>query len=62
LYSNDYINDYEKLIARLLHGITNLEKLDLSLVVLVTKAFIDGNDLKQNIIYYIVLITFNKKI
>ncbi len=50
--SKDYTNGYAELIVPLLHRMINLEKLDLSLTVLVTNAFIDGNDLKQNIISY----------
>jgi hypothetical protein len=41
---------------------TNLEKLDLSFVGSITKSFIDGNNLKQNVIYRIPLLkkfTFN---
>ncbi len=41
---------YEELILPFLHRMLNLEKLDLSIPVWVEKTFIDGNDLKTNVI------------
>ena len=41
---------YDELIVPLLHRMLNLEKLSLYLVTSVRKTFIDGNDLKKNII------------
>ena len=60
--STDDTSGYDELIVPLLHRMINLEKLDLSSVGLVTKSFIDGNNLKQNIISHIPLLkkfTFN---
>ena len=41
---------YDELIVPLLHRMSNLEKLDLYFIVRERKTFIDGNDLKINII------------
>ncbi|CAF0992612.1 unnamed protein product [Adineta steineri] len=54
---------YDELILPLLHRMSNLEKLDLALIVSTKKTLhIDGNDLKLNIINYMPLLnkfTFN---
>ncbi|CAF4066895.1 unnamed protein product [Rotaria sordida] len=53
---------YDELILPLLHRMSNLEKLDLVLIVWTKKALIDGNNLKLNIINYMPLLnkfTFN---
>ncbi|CAF1213438.1 unnamed protein product [Rotaria sordida] len=44
--------DYDELIVPLLHRMSNLEKLDLNLIVCERKTFIDGNELKINIVDY----------
>ena len=44
---------YNELIVPLLHRMINLEELDLYLVVYCEKRFIDGNDLKDNIINHL---------
>ncbi|CAF3414452.1 unnamed protein product [Rotaria socialis] len=62
LYTVYCTNSYNELIVPLLHRMTNLERLDLSFVGYATKSFIDGNNLKQNIIYHMALLkklTFN---
>ena len=43
---------YDELILPLLHRMSNLETLDLCLIVDGRKTFVDGNDLKMNIINY----------
>jgi hypothetical protein len=53
---------YDELILPLLHRMSNLEKLDLSLGVCTNKTFVDGNNLKLNIINHMPLLnkfTFN---
>ncbi|CAF3166347.1 unnamed protein product [Rotaria sp. Silwood2] len=50
LYSNLETSDYHELIVPLLHRMSNLEELDLSLIVSSKKKFIDGNDFNKNII------------
>ncbi|CAF2612711.1 unnamed protein product [Rotaria sp. Silwood2] len=44
---------YDKLIVPLLQRMSNLEKLDLHLLIDHNKIFVDGNDLKKNIINYL---------
>ncbi|CAF1016280.1 unnamed protein product [Rotaria sp. Silwood1] len=43
---------YDELVVPLLHRMSNLEKLDLSITVRERKTVFDGNDLKMNIINY----------
>ncbi|CAF4063234.1 unnamed protein product, partial [Rotaria sp. Silwood1] len=53
---------YDELILPLLHRMSNLEKLDLALIVWTKQTLIDGNNLKLNIINYMPLLnkfTFN---
>ncbi len=53
---------YDELILPLLHRMSNLEKLHLSLGVCTNKTFVDGNNLKLNIINHMPLLnkfTFN---
>ncbi|CAF2918007.1 unnamed protein product [Rotaria sp. Silwood2] len=50
LYSERDTDKYNELIVPLLHRMINLEELDLHLVVYCEKRFIDGYDLKYNII------------
>ncbi|CAF4265745.1 unnamed protein product [Rotaria sp. Silwood2] len=50
LYSERDTDRYNELIVPLLHRMINLEELDLHLVVYCEKRFIDGYDLKYNII------------
>ncbi|CAF4418073.1 unnamed protein product, partial [Rotaria sp. Silwood2] len=61
--SNYNITDgYDDLVLSLLHRMSNLEELDLSLLVWTTKTFVDGNNLKINIINHMPLLnkfTFN---
>ncbi|CAF1368374.1 unnamed protein product [Rotaria sordida] len=61
--SCDYITEgYDQLILPLLHRMSNLEQLDLSLLVWTTNTFIDGYNLKLNIINHMPLLnkfTFN---
>ncbi|CAF3857448.1 unnamed protein product [Rotaria sordida] len=53
LYCDIRTYDYDELIVPLLHRMLNLEKLDLHLNNVVhDKGFIDGNNLKENIINY----------
>ncbi|CAF1120551.1 unnamed protein product [Rotaria magnacalcarata] len=52
LYSIMHAHRYHELILPLLHRMLNLEQLDLQLQVHRTKGFIDGHDLKENIINY----------
>ena len=56
------ISFYDELILPLLHRMSNLEKLDLALIILTKKTFIDGNHLKLNILNSMPLLnkfTFN---
>src|SRR5438067_2257179 len=46
------INAYDELIVPLLHRMSNLEKLHLNFGVSMRNTFIDGNNLKANIINY----------
>ncbi|CAF3538070.1 unnamed protein product [Rotaria sordida] len=50
LYSDMRVHYYDQFIPPLLHRMLNLEELDLHLKVDRYKGFIDGNDLKENII------------
>ncbi|CAF2853826.1 unnamed protein product [Rotaria sp. Silwood2] len=50
LHCNMSTNDYDELIVPLLQRMSNLEKLDLYLIVCGKQTFIDGNELKKNII------------
>ncbi|CAF1570274.1 unnamed protein product, partial [Rotaria sordida] len=50
LYSEQDTDKYNELIVPLLHRMINLEELDIRLVVYCKKRFIDGYDLKYNII------------
>ncbi|CAF3327609.1 unnamed protein product [Rotaria sp. Silwood2] len=50
LYSDIDTSFYDQLIVPLLHRMLNLEKLNLYLIICGKKTFIDGNDLKKNII------------
>ncbi|CAF1287143.1 unnamed protein product [Rotaria sordida] len=50
LYSEQDTDKYNELIVPLLHRMINLEELDLHFVVYCKKRFIDGYDLKYNII------------
>ncbi|CAF3161616.1 unnamed protein product, partial [Rotaria sp. Silwood2] len=50
LYCDSYINVYDELIVPLLHRMLNLEKLSLYLLVDNRNTFIDGIELKKNII------------
>ncbi|CAF0952712.1 unnamed protein product [Rotaria sordida] len=62
LYCDFDTEFYYELILPLLHRMSNLEKLDLALIVLTKKTLIDGNNLKLNIINYLPLLnkfTFN---
>ncbi|CAF1289888.1 unnamed protein product [Rotaria sp. Silwood1] len=52
LYSDMRVHFYDELIVPLLNRMLNLEELDLHLRVDRYKGFIDGNDLKENIINY----------
>ncbi|CAF1262603.1 unnamed protein product [Rotaria sordida] len=56
LYCDMNTKCYDELILSLFHRMSNLEKLDLSLVVCTTKTFIDGNNLKLNIINHMPLL------
>ncbi|CAF0976795.1 unnamed protein product [Adineta steineri] len=56
LYCDSQTKCYDELILPLLHRMSNLEKLDLSLDVSTTKTFVDGNNLKLNIINHMSLL------
>ncbi|CAF3949473.1 unnamed protein product [Rotaria sordida] len=62
LHSYIFTNAYDELIIPLLYRMSNLEKLDLNLSLSMKKAFVDGNDLKKNIINHMLRLdkfTFN---
>ncbi|CAF1289177.1 unnamed protein product [Rotaria sordida] len=62
LYCHRKTGAYDELIVPLLHRMSDLEELDLCLIVSRKKIFIDGNDLKTNIINNMTLLnkfTFN---
>ncbi|CAF3878103.1 unnamed protein product [Rotaria sp. Silwood1] len=50
LYCNRDTYVYDELIVPLLYRMSDLEKLDLSLIISGKETFVDGNDLKKNII------------
>ncbi|CAF3279690.1 unnamed protein product [Rotaria sp. Silwood2] len=50
LYCNDETSGYHELIVPLLHRMLNLEKLGLYFLVYGANTFVDGNDLKKNIV------------
>ncbi|CAF0723902.1 unnamed protein product [Rotaria sp. Silwood1] len=50
LYCDTYTNVYDELIVPLLHRMLNLEKIGLYLIVCGKNTFIDGHDLKKNIL------------
>ncbi|CAF1436633.1 unnamed protein product [Rotaria sordida] len=50
LYCTWEIFGYDELIVPVLHRMSNLEKLDLYLIVCQRQTFVDGNQLKINII------------
>jgi hypothetical protein len=52
LYCDLFTDGYDKLIIPLLQRMSNLEQLDLHIVVIRDDKFIDGNDLKKDIINY----------
>ncbi|CAF5062357.1 unnamed protein product, partial [Rotaria sp. Silwood1] len=52
LHCEMIITVYDELVMPLLHRMSNLEKLDLSITVRERKTVFDGNDLKMNIINY----------
>ncbi|CAF1211488.1 unnamed protein product [Rotaria sordida] len=62
LHSYIFTDAYDELIIPLLYRMSNLEKLDLNLSLSMKKAFVDGNDLKKNIINHMLRLdkfTFN---
>ncbi|CAF4450098.1 unnamed protein product [Rotaria socialis] len=62
LFCDDTTDGYYQLILPLLHRMPSLEELDLSLLVWTDNTFIDGNNLKFNIIHHMPLLkkfTFN---
>ncbi|CAF3862119.1 unnamed protein product [Rotaria magnacalcarata] len=62
LFCDNTTDGYYQLILPLLHRMSNLEELDLSLLVWTDNTFIDGNNLKFNIIHHMPLLkrfTFN---
>ncbi|CAF3501521.1 unnamed protein product [Rotaria sp. Silwood1] len=56
VYCEEIINVYREIIVPFLRRMSNLEKLSLNLGISVGNTFIDGNDLKQNIINHLPLL------
>ncbi|CAF4173351.1 unnamed protein product [Rotaria socialis] len=52
LYCSEMTNAYDELTVPHLQRMSNLEKLSLNLIISVKNTFVDGNELKQNIINY----------